>query len=153
MAGPPILEASHGRRLFTEDDANALVPVLESAFRRIDPKLARLPEVQDLFEDREAYWGRGLLRAPLSERDAHAEALRQLDGARASVDEEVRGLEALGVEVKDVRMGLADFRARRDGDIVYLCWQRGEPKVAHWHTLEGGFAGRRPLEPRTRAEP
>jgi Fe-S cluster assembly iron-binding protein IscA len=26
------------------------------------------------------------------------------------------------------------------------CFQVGEPEVAHWHSLEGGFAGRRPLK-------
>src|SRR3990172_2395526 len=39
-----------------------------------------------------------------------------------------------------VRLGLVDFHARIGGDLAYLCWQRGESQVAHWHSLEGGFA-------------
>ncbi len=38
-----------------------------------------------------------------------------------------------------------DFPAVREGEPVYLCWQLGEAGVAHWHGLEEGFAGRRPL--------
>jgi hypothetical protein len=29
---------------------------------------------------------------------------------------------------------------------VYLCWQHGEPRVAHWHEIDAGFAGRQPLQ-------
>jgi hypothetical protein len=54
-------------------------------------------------------------------------------------------LEALGVELKDPLTGLLDFRARRQGQEVYLCWRLGEDAVGHWHTLDGGFAGRRPI--------
>jgi hypothetical protein len=28
---------------------------------------------------------------------------------------------------------------------VYLCWLLDEPSVGHWHGVESGFAGRRPL--------
>jgi hypothetical protein len=28
---------------------------------------------------------------------------------------------------------------------VLLCWRLGEPDVSWWHTLESGFAGRKPL--------
>jgi hypothetical protein len=35
-----------------------------------------------------------------------------------------------------------------DGKPVLLCWKLGEPAIAHWHTEEEGFAGRKPLDPR-----
>ena len=54
-------------------------------------------------------------------------------------------LEQLGVELKDPFTGLLDFRAVRSGREVYLCWRLGEPAVAHWHDLDAGFAGRRPI--------
>ena len=57
----------------------------------------------------------------------------------------VKQITALGVEIKDINTGLVDFRARRDGREVYLCWRYDEPEVAHWHDLDAGFAGRQPL--------
>ena len=62
------------------------------------------------------------------------------------VDKNVKAITALGLEMKDVNSGLVDFLAERDGREVYLCWRYNEPTVAHWHDLEAGFAGRRPLE-------
>ena len=54
-------------------------------------------------------------------------------------------LESLGVELKDPLSGLLDFRARRGDAEVYLCWRLGENSVDYWHSLDGGFAGRRPM--------
>ena len=49
-------------------------------------------------------------------------------------------------EVKDPDQGLIDFRTKRRGREVYLCWKLGEgDRVAFWHDLETGFSGRRPL--------
>ena len=38
--------------------------------------------------------------------------------------------------------GLIDFLHEREGRVVYLCWKLGEPRVAYWHDIEAGFAGR-----------
>lgn len=64
---------------------------------------------------------------------------------RALVDSLGR-LEDAGVQVKDPRLGLLDFPARRAGRVVLLCWKVGEPSVGHWHEAEVGFAGRQPLD-------
>jgi hypothetical protein len=54
-------------------------------------------------------------------------------------------LERLGVLVKDLDTGLVDFPALHEGEEVLLCWQLGEGEVAHWHGMDEGFAGRKPL--------
>jgi hypothetical protein len=54
-------------------------------------------------------------------------------------------LQRLGVLVKDLDTGLLDFPALHEGEEVLLCWQLGEDEVAHWHGLDEGFAGRKPL--------
>jgi hypothetical protein len=53
-----------------------------------------------------------------------------------------REIRSRGVQVKDPRIGLLDFPARRAGRTVLLCWKVGEPRVAFWHEPEAGFAGR-----------
>jgi hypothetical protein len=52
----------------------------------------------------------------------------------------------LGVEVKDLEMGLVDFRAEREGREVYLCWKLGEERVSYWHELHSGYSTRQPLD-------
>lgn len=58
----------------------------------------------------------------------------------------VRELDALGVVVKDLDLGLLDFPGLRDGVEVELCWQVGEDAVAYWHPLEAGYRGRKPID-------
>lgn len=76
----------------------------------------------------------------------------ELAAASADVDAIGRRLARLvdeigshGAQVKDPDTGLVDFPALRGQETVLLCWQLGEDEIAYWHTLEGGFAGRRPL--------
>lgn len=59
----------------------------------------------------------------------------------------LRELAGLGVEVKDPDQGLVDFRGRYRGREVYLCWKLGEgSRIAFWHDLDAGFAGRKIIE-------
>jgi hypothetical protein len=58
----------------------------------------------------------------------------------------VEELTALGIEIKSLETGLIDFPALRDGRVVLLCWRLGEARIAWWHEIDTGFAGRSPLE-------
>lgn len=49
------------------------------------------------------------------------------------------------VLVKDVNSGLIDFPSIRGDEVVFLCWQYGEDRIEHWHEVEAGFKGRKPL--------
>lgn len=139
-------------RLFTVDEADALLPRLREIFDRIDPKLARLKELEDLLEDAESYWGSKGDSMPPEEREAYDRLVEERDETRALLDEDVREIGAMGCELKDVHSGLVDFPGNVEETLAYLCWQRGEPKVANWHPLEGGFAGRKPLRMGPEAE-
>lgn len=77
---------------------------------------------------------------------------QEVDDLQNAIDHEaeevircVEELQELGVLVKDLDEGLVDFPAVRGDEEVLLCWRLGEDEVAFWHSLEGGFAGRRPL--------
>ncbi len=78
-------------------------------------------------------------RASDLERKAQALA-RELDGYQ-------RELEALGIQLKDRRLGLVDFPSEMNGRRVLLCWRLGEPEVQYWHEVDAGFSGRQPLSP------
>jgi hypothetical protein len=54
----------------------------------------------------------------------------------------------MGVEVKDLDIGLLDFPCEVDGQIVLLCWKLGEKGITHWHGVSEGFAGRKPVDER-----
>jgi hypothetical protein len=51
-------------------------------------------------------------------------------------------LNDMGIQVKDLNIGLIDFPARHHGRTVLLCWQYDEPSVQFWHEIDAGLAGR-----------
>ncbi len=85
--------------------------------------------------------------------NGHLGAARELEQKQQALREVQQGIartvaevQHLGVEVKDLTMGLVDFRALRHGQEIYLCWRVGEARVEWWHLLEGGFSARQKLE-------
>ena len=113
---------------------------------------ALLPELRDLLEairaarDRAALSWEGAVPALRVARTngggrAAAEYLHHLQ----DLNQRVRKLIDLGVQLKDVDRGLVDFPAWRKDEEVLLCWHLGEDEVKYWHTLEGGYAGREEL--------
>lgn len=129
--------------LFSLDEANKLA-------RELTPELDRLVLAQrelERLETRVAALNLALAGADASNPDA--QDLEKLDQRRNAlgrqVTDGVRAIQERGVLVKDLRQGLLDFYALSGDRLIFLCWRLGEPVVAHWHTLEGGFASRQPL--------
>jgi hypothetical protein len=54
-------------------------------------------------------------------------------------------IEEMGAVLKDPRTGLVDFYGLMDGKLVWLCWKYGEDGVSHYHGLDEGFSGRKPI--------
>jgi hypothetical protein len=127
---------------FTVAEANALLPTVKPIVERMVEHRrelgAALARRQELGELTGANGGGFNPRFPA---EVGAAVDRSAEGIKQCVEE----LTALGVQVKDLDTGLVDFPCIRGGDEVLLCWQLGEDEIAWWHTLEGGFAGRRPL--------
>jgi len=124
-------------KLFTVEDANALLPTVRGIVRRVQRAYARVSASQEQARaaaEGAARGGGGMRGGP-----AYVMALTEL--AEASGE-----LEALGVQIKDYERGLIDFPTLREGRVVLLCWQMGEgDELEWWHDLEAGFAGRQPL--------
>jgi hypothetical protein len=83
--------------------------------------------------------------ATRSEAERYEESATALRGAEEDLVAAVTALHEMGVELKDSRTGLVDFLSYRDGELVELCWQLGEDRVAHWHHIGEGFRGRKPV--------
>ena len=70
----------------------------------------------------------------------------EIDTLTEKLAEAAAELEDLGVEFKGIDLGLVDFPTMMDGELAYLCWSYGEDRIGFWHSPDGGYAGRRPLE-------
>jgi hypothetical protein len=120
-----------GRR-FTPEEANALLPSLVGTIEQIRDARHVVLSHGKRIRDTAAGNGGG---APGKD---YLEAL-------ATVRRGLEELDGAGVILRDPETGLLDFPARREGRDIFLCWRMGEEKVAYWHGMEAGFAGRRPL--------
>jgi hypothetical protein len=130
-------------RLFSLREANALIDTLQARFRRARELRDQLLEVQKQMA------GSGLeLDGQMQVDPAAPPAVQALQAraveAIAKLRDLLREVTELGVEVKAAD-GLVDFRSKLHGRTVYLCWKFGEERISHYHDLETGFAGRRPL--------
>ena len=68
--------------------------------------------------------------------------------AAQRVQDAMAEIDAMGVQVKDLDIGLLDFPCEVDGQTILLCWKLGENAITHWHGVSEGFAGRKPVDER-----
>lgn len=131
-------------RLFTPEEANAALVQLRPRVERLVARRRDLLRVGGEVEGvRSKVAGNGGSLDPMRVGELQEEAAA-VAAELASLVEEI---DELGVQVKDLDHGLVDFPASHPGtgEAVLLCWQLGEDEVSHWHGLEDGFAGRKPL--------
>jgi hypothetical protein len=124
-------------KLFTIEEANALLPSVREILTRIQRSRRRLATFRS--------------QARLASEGAEQGGGGMEGGSHYAIvltdfTKEMSELEDLGVQLKDFDRGLVDFPSLRDGRVVLLCWQLGEgDELEWWHDMEAGFGGRTPL--------
>ena len=129
-------------RRFTREEADALLPEIAPLLMQVrdlkrqnDEARAAVNELQER------------LKTNGHSMDVELTQLsRKLQESGAAINVLVERVTRHGIEVKDLDMGLVDFRAERGGRDVYLCWKLGEERVSYWHELHTGYATRQPLD-------
>jgi hypothetical protein len=133
-------------RTFTLDEAHSLLPVLESLLRTALKAKTVIDEfdaeIQALHHRIFLNGGMFLEIVPLARRKA--ERARAEQRAKDALAE----IHSIGVQVKDLEIGLLDFPCEVDGHTILLCWKLGEKSITHWHGMQEGFAGRKPIDQR-----
>ncbi len=128
-------------KLFTVEEADRTLPLVS---RIVTDLIALHPEWRAAVAAFEAAQAHVTAVAETDEaRTLRLEAGRLAGEIEACLDE----LEQVGCIFKGFEAGLIDFPTFHEDRVVYLCWQLGEPHLTHWHELDAGFAGRRPLDP------
>jgi len=133
-------------RTFTLDEAQQLLPILESLLKQAISSKNLIEEVDAELQHmaHRIFLNGGTLVhvVAIARRKAEREkAVQRLKDSIAEID-------ATGVQVKDLDIGLLDFPCKVDGEIILLCWKLGETKIEHWHSITDGFAGRKPIDER-----
>jgi len=133
-------------RTFTLDEAQTLLPILESLLKQGIHGKKLIEDVDTELQEtaHRVFLNGGTLVnvVHLARRKAEREkAIRRIKDAVAEID-------ATGVQVKDLDIGLLDFPCQVEGEVILLCWKLGEEKITHWHSTSEGFAGRKPIDDR-----
>jgi hypothetical protein len=133
-------------RTFTLEEAQNLLPILESLLKQSINGKKLIEEVDAEFQETAhrvfLNGGTRLDVVYLAGRKAEREkTIRKVKDALAEID-------AIGVQVKDLDIGLLDFPCKVEGEILLLCWKLGEDGITHWHGTSEGFAGRKPIDER-----
>ena len=141
-------------RTFTLAEAENLLPVLESLLRSAIQAKALIEEVdaeQQSLANR-IFINGGTMVDIVAVARRKAEREKALQKAKDAVAE----IDATGVQVKDLDIGLLDFPCLVGDEVILLCWKLGEKGITHWHGAGGRLrrpqADRRPHPPRAEEE-
>jgi hypothetical protein len=131
-------------KTFTLSEAQTLLPVVEALLRKTQAAATQAGELErEMQQLSQRIFISGGMHVDIS---AAARRRAERDKAVQEAKDTLAEIDEIGVLVKDLEQGLLDFPSMMDGKPVLLCWKLGEPTIAHWHTEEEGFAGRKPLD-------
>lgn len=123
-------------KLFTLEEANAMLPEIRKKLIRIRKLYADVGEMRD---EASAAASASEFGGGMEGGSGYVHSLYEIGKITTEIN-------AAGVQLKDYTRGLIDFPSRRGDRIVLLCWQLGEgDEIEWWHDMDAGFAGRQPL--------
>ena len=135
-------------RVFTVDEANSLLPVLEEVFRTIAFRKSKIQKQGQKLEVLGLLWGDQLADPSSPDYDnymVHKRAIaNDVSEIETLIQEEIvrRGIR---FPVGGIENGLVDFPTTWEGRWVFLCWKSGEPELTFWHETNAGFKGRQKI--------
>ena len=125
-------------KIFTIEEAERALPLVRRVLTDLRAEYATWRDAVASYESRS------------QANDSDPERLEDLRAAVTHAAERINGylqeLEAIGCLFKGFEEGLVDFYALKDDRLVFLCWKLGEERITHWHEVDAGFSGRRPIE-------
>lgn len=120
-------------RLFTVDQANRSLVLLQRIVGEVVTEYARLMELEEWIDAAEKSGSATQLER------AREQLVITVDVLQNCLEE----LDQVGVELRDFSRGIVDFPAEAEGRSISLCWMHGESEVSYWHEADEGFASRK----------
>lgn len=132
------------QRVFTISEVNALIPDLSDL---VGDQLREQSEIEHGLAELTRLSGSSPASLEPSSDDPKEVAKLKRD-LKQRIERYEAGwarVQTMGGVIKDPQTGLVDFYGRVGEKLVWLCWRYGEDSLSHYHDLEAGFSGRRPL--------
>lgn len=135
------MEEMNQLKLFTVEEANQLIPKLESL-------VTELRQKKELILSQEVEIDALELVANKDSSGYSPAIQRKVEEYQKNVNrfyKVIEGIHEIGCFLKDAESGLIDFYTLHNGRVVYLCWRLGEKEITTWHEIGRGFSYRQPL--------
>ncbi len=129
-------------KIFTAEEATLLLPEVQKLLkelRRLRGVIESKKVELDLLEIV------GVPKAGVPSESGMGKDMSLLNELAGEFNRHLETLEVMGCQLKGIDQGLIDFFTVRDERLAYLCWKEGESSIQFWHTLDGGFQGRKPI--------
>ena len=139
-------------KLFTPEEATRMLPLVGAIARDATTAWKQLESAKR--ELRKTSARRPRLDPSGAPGPASADARRLTNDIKAlerELEDRRHELEELGCTLRDAEKGLVDFPAFVGGELAYICWVPGEARVTHYHGMQEGFTGRKPLPAEARS--
>ena len=131
------------KKYFTLEEANQLLPIVRSELRSLQFVKNQLElKLNHLTRRKER---RHQINRPIR-KNAFFMMECQIEFLQIEAQMYIKSLTDKGVQIKDINLGLLDFPALIDGEEVLLCWKSGEEEITHYHRLNEGYIGRKPIQ-------
>ncbi len=150
---PKDRERSEPPRRWTPEDADRRLADLAELLPRLKGWVVRLGEVHQELKRLQRFWGSDVDSADHVDHLLKQRLDAEWKNLTRRLEEVVTALRNEGIEIKDLENGLVDFYGEVEGEVVFLCWQRGEARVGFYHPISGSSRDRRPIPASARAYP
>jgi hypothetical protein len=127
-------------KFFTLAEANRTLPLVR---RIVQDVTSVYPTWKDLVAQYEVIAAQS--RPDWGESAEQLAMKARIDDVARKINGYMVELEQVGCEFKGFDEGLVDFHGRLGDREILWCWKLGEERIAHWHELDAGFAGRQPI--------
>jgi hypothetical protein len=119
---------------YTLDEARSLLPQIRNW-------LAELERLRLCIRETE----KPLNYPVASGRDVGGESVNNLVRQMAAIKSVANEFSRRDIQLKDPARGLIDFPTLRNGQEVFLCWEKDDEDIEFWHELDSDESGRERL--------
>jgi hypothetical protein len=135
-------------RIFTLQEADALLPELEKCLKLLRTKKEAYSRTHDLLFVHELVCTAERTQGFLEKEDDLEDGIHALEEAIEHLAKDVEAIFAMGCLLRNIEKGHVEFLGMHEGQQVYFSWQLGEPRVSHCRLPGKKVHERMPIHPK-----
>lgn len=126
-------------RLFSIEEANSFIPTISELLPQMQTISKNIVDaLRALAEE---------MGTVVADPKVQFEAYKhpELSKLGFELDALIKRVEGQGIIIRSISRGIVDFPSMVGGQIIFLCWKKGETEIGYWHDMNGAFPGRKLL--------